>query len=309
MGKYHLTKSAVRDSLNTVIKSQEEKIKKYCEEITQLKREFDILFMKSPINYVILNESLLITHYNQAFQGLFDAIRENQIPFTDYVEFDYQIPVKRFFELIHATKRSDETVIKMTDGYASYDIKLICRPTEKQEEWFYHCALIDITQEVFALEQVAYLNYHDQLTGLYNRKFFEEELSRLNSRRNMPLGLIMGDVLSLKTVNEMFGFETGNQVLYEIGKRLREKVREDDIVARIGEDMFAILLVRVTNEEIESLTQRLSLCIDAIEINELKANVIWSYSVKENVEDDLNRFMQAAENAVSNKKALFRANQ
>lgn len=285
--------------------SMKKKIQEYEEEIAQLKKEFDILFMQSPINYVILTDNMHIYHCNHAFEMLFDLASNLSSPFTDYVEFDYQSEVSAFFEKVRIEGTTEEMFLKMTDGYHSYELKLICRPVQKNTHWFYHCTLIDITREMRALEEVAYLNYHDQLTGLYNRRFFEEELMRLNAKRNIPLALVMGDVFSLKKINESFGFESGNHVLYAIGKRLKEKVREDDIVARIGEDTFAILLIRTSVEEVETFIKRLNLCFDNVGADEVSAEVVWSYAIKWDCEDDLNVFVRDAENAViETKEAL-----
>lgn len=282
------------------------KIQKYEEEISQLKKEFDILFMQSPINYVILTESMQIYHYNEAFGLLFDLATNFTSPFTDYVEFDYQESVSAFFNKVRVEGTTEEMFVKMTDGYHSYELKLICRPTQKHFKWYYHCTLIDITREMRALEEVAYLNYHDQLTGLYNRRFFEEELMRLNTKRNMPIALVMGDVLSFKNFNESYGFDVGNRVLYTIGKRLKEKVREDDIVARIGEDAFAVLLIKTSVEEIEAFIQRLNFCFTDIGSEEMCVEVVWSFAIKWDCEDDLNAFVRDAENAVLERKEALK---
>lgn len=299
MKRYRLMKSIIYRELD-------KKSKDYQEEVSQLKKEFDILFMKSPICYVILRSDFRIVEYNQAFEKLFEILPNSLIPITDYVEFDYQEAIHSFFEKVSESKLDDEIQVKMTDGYVSYNIRVICRPIEKNNSWLYHCALLDITREMLAIEQVTYLNYHDQLTGLYNRRFFEEELKRLNTSRNMPISLIMGDVLALHKVNQSHGFDMGNRILFEIGKLLKEKVREDDIVARTGEDMFAILLTKTSDEEVHSLVNRLSICFDSVKVQNVTVKVIWSFVKKGCSDEDLNQFIHAAENAVEDKKRSYK---
>ena len=63
----------------------------------------------------------------------------------------------------------------------------------------------DISDQREKNEAILYLSYHDQLTGLYNRRFYEEELDRIDKKRNLPISIIMGDVDGLKLINDTFG--------------------------------------------------------------------------------------------------------
>jgi PAS domain S-box-containing protein len=62
-------------------------------------------------------------------------------------------------------------------------------------------------------KKVLYLSYHDQLTGLYNRRFYEEELRRLDTDRNLPITLVLADVNGLKLTNDAFGHLAGDELL------------------------------------------------------------------------------------------------
>ena len=77
--------------------------------------------------------------------------------------------------------------------------------------------LIIVNQDLaFQNEKISYLSYHDYLTGLYNRAFFEEEKMRLDTQRQLPLSIIMGDINGLKLINDGFGHAKGDSVLVEI---------------------------------------------------------------------------------------------
>lgn len=65
----------------------------------------------------------------------------------------------------------------------------------------------DITQRKKVENELLYLSYHDHLTGLYNRRFFEEELKRVDTNQNLPLSIILCDVNGLKLVNDSFGHD------------------------------------------------------------------------------------------------------
>jgi diguanylate cyclase (GGDEF)-like protein len=91
----------------------------------------------------------------------------------------------------------------------------------------------------------------DSLTGLYNRRAFFEHLEAalVQSRRNeLPCAVILFDVDRFKEINDVFGHKTGDNVLVEVTRRLREQLRETDTIARIGGDEFAILATNLRSE-------------------------------------------------------------
>ncbi len=102
-----------------------------------------------------------------------------------------------------------------------------------------------------------YLSYHDQLTGLFNRRFFEEELHRLDTERNLPLAVIMIDVNGLKMINDAFGHEKGDELLVAVSELLRTSCREGEVISRVGGDEFVILLPSTSEKSAEKLIRRI----------------------------------------------------
>ncbi len=111
----------------------------------------------------------------------------------------------------------------------------------------------DVSRERAQQEQILYLSYHDALTGLYNRRFMEEEMRRLDKPEYLPLSVIMGDVNGLKLANDVFGHEQGDQLLRGIAESLKANCRTTDRIARWGGDEFLILLPRTSPEKAESI--------------------------------------------------------
>jgi diguanylate cyclase (GGDEF)-like protein/PAS domain S-box-containing protein len=115
----------------------------------------------------------------------------------------------------------------------------------------------DITQKREQRKRIEYLSYHDQLTGLYNRSFFEEELMRLDKERNLPISILMGDVNGLKLTNDIFGHVYGDELLKTLASVFRRICRADDIIARWGGDEFVILLPKTSKKDAEGIAMRI----------------------------------------------------
>lgn len=116
---------------------------------------------------------------------------------------------------------------------------------EEGEPAFVHGVMLDVTDTKEAEEQVAFLAYHDKLTGLPNRVMFEEllELSLARARRHeSAVAVLILDLDNFKLVNDSLGHIVGDDLLRQVAERLREATRETDLVARQGGDEFLLLL-------------------------------------------------------------------
>jgi|LSQX01.1.fsa_nt_gb diguanylate cyclase (GGDEF)-like protein/PAS domain S-box-containing protein len=124
---------------------------------------------------------------------------------------------------------------------------------------YYQSVGRDITEQKAAQEKLTYLSHHDPLTGLYNRRYFEEELKRHESSSN-PVGLIMCDVDGLKLVNDTLGHEQGDRLLRVVSALMKSCFRGDDILARVGGDEFAAIVPnaspKLLEERIHSIWDR-----------------------------------------------------
>ncbi|ALP52322.1 hypothetical protein Tel_03715 [Candidatus Tenderia electrophaga] len=113
----------------------------------------------------------------------------------------------------------------------------------------------DITQRKRDEAQIQHLAYHDELTGLPNRRLLMDRLdhSLAIARRHHTKGaLLFLDLDRFKTINDSLGHAVGDAVLCEVAKRLSQHVRAEDSVARLGGDEFMVLLPELKNDDNEA---------------------------------------------------------
>lgn len=151
-------------------------------------------------------------------------------------------------------------------------------------------------------EEIVYLSYHDQLTGLYNRRFFEEELSRLDVKRNFPLTIIMGDLNGLKLINDSFGHTLGDEVIRRVANVMKSGCRAEDIVARLAGDEFVILLSRTGESEAKQIVKRIKELLTKEVVGSIEVSVSLGYGCKYNEEEKVEEIFKLAEDRMYEKK-------
>lgn len=109
----------------------------------------------------------------------------------------------------------------------------------------------DITEKFEKQRQAEYLSYHDVLTGLYNRRFLEDALKRLEISRNLPLSVMVMDINGLKLTNDAFGHDLGDLLLKKSAEIMQSQIRDEDILARVGGDEFVLLMPKTSYKEAE----------------------------------------------------------
>ncbi|HHY71439.1 MAG TPA: diguanylate cyclase [Thermoanaerobacterales bacterium] len=152
------------------------------------------------------------------------------------------------------------------------------------------------------LNSVEYLSYHDQLTGLYNRRFFEEELKRLDTKRNLPISVIMVDLNGLKLANDAFGHDLGDKLLRKTAEILKSSCREDDIIARLGGDEFVVLLPNTSEEQVEQIVNRIVGACSNVKVGSITLSLSYGWEVKKSKDDDINEILKKAENRMYRRK-------
>lgn len=158
-------------------------------------------------------------------------------------------------------------------------------------------------------DQIKFASFHDDMTGLYNRNFFELELKRLEDPHCAPVGIIICDVDRLKFTNDNYGHKAGDELLKSIARALKECFEDREDPIRIGEDEFAVLFSNCPKSFIESKVKQLKKIIERtnkISKEMLTLNVSIGYAVSSNDNINIEELVKQADNAMYREKMQHR---
>lgn len=160
----------------------------------------------------------------------------------------------------------------------------------------------EINERTRREEEIRYLSYHDKLTGLYNRRYYEEAINSLDTKINLPISIIMGDVNGLKIINDSFGHQKGDELLLKAASGIAKTCRADDVVARWGGDEFVILLPRTRSEEAEEIINRINRQFSKEQFGQLQVSVSFGWDTKNSPEEDILQVLKKAEDYMYEQK-------
>lgn len=145
-------------------------------------------------------------------------------------------------------------------------------------------------------ERIKNLTFKDSLTGLYNRRYYENELERIDKKRQLPVSIIVADINGLKIINDSFGHKKGDQLLIKSAQILKEETRKEDIIARIGGDEFSILLPQTSQSETEKIIARINKEANETKNDEITVSIAIGSATKTEIGQDINNILKEADN-------------
>ena len=171
---------------------------------------------------------------------------------------------------------------------------------------------LDVIKKInFMYSRSRYLSLTDALTGLYNRRHFDNSVERefLRSKRyGGDLTIAIIDIDFFKKINDQYGHLCGDYVLKEVGYLTLDNFRKTDLVFRYGGEEFVVLLTETSIEGAKIPLERLRKSIENYDFNykDIKINVTISIGAAPNVTDNVNDFLNNADKALYTAKGSGR---
>ena len=170
------------------------------------------------------------------------------------------------------------------------------------------CFAINITSLVEAEQQSRLLSNTDELTGLYNRRYFNQAKLDLDTPENYPLSIIIADVNGSKFTNDIFGHVEGNALIKHLTTILKNRLEKTNVIARLGGDEFGILLPNTSNIKLKEIITDLERDITKVKTERLILSVSFGYATKTRSEQPLDQLIVKADNLMYHNKLLDRQN-
>lgn len=184
------------------------------------------------------------------------------IPFLNLVDKADAAKVKDF--LRKATQRATAApcaFVAVAPEGKRFHAELSVSPLTLKGEPCQQLIVADVSKRKAAEQKLLYLNHHDALTGLHNRQFFLEALTKaVDAARTgtQPSMMLYIDIDQLQAINDEFGFDTGDHVLLRLAKLFRDKLRPHDVLARLSGDEFGALMPGATRAAAEAAASQIN---------------------------------------------------
>ncbi len=163
----------------------------------------------------------------------------------------------------------------------------------------------DYSEQKERHEQIEYLSFHDHLTGLYNRRYIENAMKRLDNTDYLPLTIMLLDVNGLKLTNDAYGHQMGDALLIEVTKLLKDEAHPDAVIGRVGGDEFMIVLPHTHSHEASVLKGRLLYRAKKSQLDSVIVSLAVGYATKETNDVVLSEIVLQADQEMYKNKVRF----
>ena len=276
------------------------------------RHKYDQMLSRLPLMLCELDDSFRLTYINDAFCKFYELDRQQSIG-KHYCEIvdqkNINLGIERFKKLSvnHPISHHMQQIERKKDR-RWIEWRYFAAFNNQDKAVSYYSVGVDVTEKEEAMSEIKHLAYHDYLTGIYNRRFFDESFAAMNHEGNRPLAVIVGDINGLKLINDNFGHAAGDELIKAAVNNIRTVIQDQYILARTGGDEFAILLPQSSESAVNQLTNQLE---EELELytelpmpnkKEVYLSVTFGYGIQSEQVNSLDELVRQAENHIYRRK-------
>jgi len=207
--------------------------------------------------------------------------------------------------LLRDTQHDGRFVVRTKDGrHLIWDFHSSCIGQLPDGREVAMSTAIDITERIERENKIEHMSYHDYLTGLHNRRYYDEHLEKLDTPEHYPLTIVMGDINGLKLVNDAFGHLEGDKLLIAAAKVINEACKPSNLISRIGGDEFLIAMPNTSFEEAEGIVEKIRLRAKKVKVNSIELSISFGADTKMNDKEDIEDVYRRAEDKMYRSKLI-----
>lgn len=216
--------------------------------------------------FILFDASKHIIFVNEAIETL------TGYPVDSFIQLTIQAFTRRFhldsdaliqeFEWMRASQENSPTkdiqIENINGRLINVEMRLEAIFNTQSQEQHYLIVLSDISERKKLENELHHLAFFDKLTGLPNRRMFMDHLTKLiksSHRHKKKFALFFMDLDNFKNINDTLGHEAGDVLLIEIGLKLKELFRKEDLVTRLGGDEFTVIIENISDNNLIDIAQ------------------------------------------------------
>lgn len=236
---------------------------------------------------------------NQPFDAVFNIMNE-------FTKVQCENPALKVLETGETFELANNTILISKNG-REIPIEDSAAPIKDEDGNIKGVVIVfrDFTERKEKIEQIQFLSFHDHFTGLYNRRYIEDAIPKLDIERNLPLAVFIIDINGLKLTNDAFGHKMGDELIFCVAELIKENCTEDDIIGRMGGDEFIILMPNTNGAKANKVKNRIVKMASRKKIDSIIVSIAVGYAVKDDVSKDIDEIITLADNEMYKDKIKF----
>ncbi|NCC63628.1 MAG: diguanylate cyclase [Spirochaetia bacterium] len=284
---------------------QNEELRRIQLVLEESKQFYTDLFEHAPINYLLYDQNLFIKHANSTCRQTLN-VNSVMIEGHSLAEFIHPDSQDAFYLHLRAVQQSSQkegcSLDLVKPNHGRIRVKMQSNVVVLNKQRLIRSAFIDMSKEYEQQKKIEHLTFKDQLTGLFNRTYFEQMLDDYLAKDVYPLGILVGDMNALKLANDTFGHEVGDALLVALANVLQAVCLQNGMVFRFGGDEFVCFIANADEQMLRTLIRQIEQECKQVKIGPVELSASFGFALKNDSNMCIKAVMRHAEDLMYQNK-------